>query len=595
MYVSITGRKGYEQVEIKECVRIPGTNKKKQMTIKRCGSLKALTLKDPNYIENLKEELKHEREEKKRDKTINFVTMPKRIDVVIDQRPSFHFGHMIVKKIWEIMKLDVFFDKHVTKKNKEECINAIYNLLTSRLGNPMSILQTSKRQKKKAGTKGVSLDVLYSALDVLNDNKEELIKHLSSFFEKNTKRDLNTVSYDVTNYYFESQDEGELRLFGFSKEHKTNEVIVVMGLLIDSNGIPVTMRLFPGNTMDQNTLQDSIDALRELYGFKKITVIADRGMNSKENLVFLSSSDQHFLISYTLKKASEKIKEQSLSNDWQDVVTNSDGEIVSATKTMDTIVKAKVALTDREIEAIKEEKKTKGEKGRIAKYKTIEVKAKLHVSYSLKRAEKDAYDRERAIAKARKKLENGAASQAIKHGVNKYMLFSEELKAVGIDEERIAEEAKWDGMYAIITDNTELTSKEVFSLYKTQWKIEECFRILKTDLNARPVHVYKDEHIYGHFILCYLALCIIRYLQYWLKTEHKIEVSASRIMESIEEPRAVVIGQMPKAIIVPTDLSEDFLLLINKLGFRKLETEMTPTRFRAITKLNLLDQLNSLN
>ena len=455
-------------------------------------------------------------------------------------------------------------------------------------------MQTSKKQEKKAGIKEVSLDVLYSALDVLNENKDELIKHLSSFFEKNTKRDLSTVSYDVTNYYFESQEEGELRLFGFSKEHKTNEAIVVMGLLIDSNGIPVTMRLFPGNTMDQNTLQDSIDSLRELYGFKRITVIADRGMNSKENLVFLSSSDQHFLISYTLKKASEEIKEQSLSNDWQDIVTNSDGEIISASKVLDTVVKAKVALTEKEIEAIKEEKKVKKEKGRVPKYKTIEVKAKLHVSYNLKRAEKDAYDRERAIAKARKKLENGTASQAIKYGVNKYMLFSEELKAVGIDEDRISEEAKWDGLYAIITDNTELTSKEVFSIYKTQWKIEECFRILKTDLNARPVHVYKDEHIYGHFILCYLALCMIRYLQYWLKTEHKIEMSASRIMDSIEEPRAVVIGQMPKVIIVPTDLGEDFLLLISKLGFRKLETEMTPTRFKAITKLNLLDQLNSL-
>ena len=113
MYVSITGRKGYEQVEIKECVRIPGTNKKKQMTVKRCGSLKALTANDPNYIENLKEELKQGREEKKKDRVINFVTMPKEIGKATDQRPSFHFGHMIIKKLWETMKLDVFFDKHV--------------------------------------------------------------------------------------------------------------------------------------------------------------------------------------------------------------------------------------------------------------------------------------------------------------------------------------------------------------------------------------------------------------------------------------------------------------------------------------------------
>ena len=594
MYVAITGRKGYEQVEVKESIRVPGTDKKKQYTVRRCGSLKALTAQDPNFVEKLRAELKAKREETTEDRTISIVAKPRQITRSEEQRAAFRFGHMIVQKLWEMMKLDEFFEKNVTAKNKDEVIKGIYNLLTSRLGRPVSILRTSREQNTHAGMKDISLEVLYSVLDALYDDREKLLKHLSSFFEKNTKRDLKTVSYDVTNYYFESQKAGELRLFGYSKENKHNEVLVVMGLLIDSNGIPVAMRLFPGNTMDQNTLQDSIDDLKELYGFEKITVIADRGMNSKENLVFLTSSDQHFLISYTLKKASDKIKEKCLEGDWQEITTDENGEIIYATKVLDTTVEAQIELTEEEREKLKEERKAQKIKGMVPKYKTVTVNAKLHVSYSAKRAAKDAADRERAVAKAKKKIENGTASQVSKCGCNKYIDFKEELKAAGIDEERIKEEAKWDGFYAVITDNTDLTSEEVFSLYKTQWKIEECFRILKTDLNARPVYVWTDNHIQGHFILCYLALCMIRYLQYYLKTEHKIEMSAARIMDSIREPLAVISGEMPKSVIIPTNLDDDFILLIDKLGFRRLETEMTPTRFRVITKLDLLDQLNAL-
>ena len=595
MYVSLTGPKGYEHVVLKEAVRDPRTNKKKEYVIKNYGSLKSCQESDPDFLEKLKADIKKEREEAKADKTITLTTRPRTISVASDQRASFYFGHMIVKWLWEEMSLDSFFKKYLTKKNKDALIIAIYNLLALRLGSPASIRESSEKQKGKAGMKTISLDVLYSVLDVLYECKDEVVRHLSKFFEKNTERNLKTVSYDVTNYYFESQKEGQFRLFGFSKENKHNEVIVVMGLLIDSNGIPVTMRLFPGNTMDQNTLQDSIDDLKDLYGFEKITVIADRGMNSKENLVFLTSSDQHFLISYTLKKASAKLKKECLNGNWQETIENENGEIIYATKVLDTTVEAKIELTEEEREKLKEERKAQKIKGRVPKYKTVTIDAKLHVSYSAKRAAKDAHDRERAVAKAKKKIEDGTASQSSKYGCNKYIDFKEELKVNGIDEERIKEEAQWDGIYAVITDNPDLTSEEVFSLYKTQWKIEECFRILKTDLEARPVYVWTDDHIYGHFVLCYLALCMIRYLQYYLKTEHKIEMSAARIMDCIREPLAVVSGEMPKVIITPTNLSEDFITVIDKLGFRRLETEMTQIRFRAITKLDLLDQLKELD
>ena len=596
MYVAVTGRKGYEQVEIKESVRIPETGKKKQYTVERLGSLKSLLEKDPEYLEKLRARLERERKARKDEKkTETMAVEPREINTVSDQRPGFAFGHMIVKKLWTMMKLDEFFDKNVTSRNREEVINAIYVLLASRLGNPTSILKTSVRHKGQAGIQCVTLDVLYSVLDVLSDCQDALIGHLSEYFRKNTSRKMDTVSYDVTNYYFESTKEGQLRLFGYSKEHRNNEVLVVMGLLIDSNGIPVTMRLFPGNTMDQNTLQDSVDALQKLYGFEKITVIADRGMNCKENLIFLSDRNHHFIISYTLKKCAEKLREQCLSGGWDTTQEDDDGRIVYATKVLDTTVSAKVLMSEEERQEVKKERAAQHKKGATPKYRTVEVAAKLHVSYSAKRAAKDAADRARAVAKAEKRIADGTASQAFRYGSARYFTMDSECHVTGIDESKIAEEEKWDGYYAVITDNEDLSSNQVMSMNTTQWKIEECFRILKTDLEARPVRVFRDEHIKGHFVLCYLALCIIRYLQYLLRTKHDTEMSAERIMDAISDPKAVAMGRYPRILLVPQNLNEDFIFLIDKLGFRKLSSEMTITQFRATTKLDLNPQLKELS
>ena len=195
----------------------------------------------------------------------------------------------------------------------------------------------------------------------------------------------------------------------------------------------------------------------------------------------------------------------------------------------------------------------------------------------------------RAVSKARRKLAEGTASNAFKYGSNRYFTVDNELKVTGIDEGKIIEESVWDGYYAVVTDNAELTSKQVMELYGTQWKIEECFRILKTDLEARPVRGFKDEHIKGHFVLCYLALCMIRYIQYIMKTEHGTDISAERIMDAIAEPKVVVLGTYLKVVVVPQNINEDFLLLIEKL-----ESEMTLTKFRAATKLDLNPHLKAL-
>ncbi len=594
MYVAVVGSEPYKYVELRQDVYNPATGKTDHVVVKRYGRLSTLVKEDPLYVEKLKAEVDDKRKAEKEDKTIQAVYTPKDIKEVDDQNKAYAFGHMIVLKLWKMMKLDSFFEKNVTAKNKNELIQGIYTLLASRLGSPTSIRGTSKKQKGMAGVSEITMDVLYSVLDVFVDAKEALLTHLSKFFQKNTSRKMDTVSYDVTNYYFESQKPGEFRLFGYSKEHKNNEVIVVMGLLIDSNGIPITMRLFPGNTMDQNTLQDSIDELEKLYGFNSITVIADRGMNSGENLVFLTNKNHHFLISYTLKKASDEIKEQCLKGEWDCIEEDREtGEMTFASKIIDTRVKAKIAYTEEELKALKEERKKEKKKGRLPKYKTVEVDAKLHVTYDSKRAKKDASDRERQIEKVLKRVSKSGVSSVTKYGANKYLNIEVKEGDSTLNQDKINEDSKWDGYYAIITDKEELSSKEVGELYHGQWKIEECFRILKTDLEARPVYVWKDEHIQGHFMMCYVALCMIRYLQYYLRSSCKLELSAGRIMDAIESPRAVVTGTYPQMIVIPTCVNEDFLTIIDKLGLKNLKSEMTLVNFRAVTQLDLVPQVSA--
>lgn len=594
MYVAVVGAEPYKYVEVRQDVYDPSTGKTNHVVVERVGRLSKLMKEDPMFLDKLKADIADKRKVKQSSKTIQAVYTPKDIIEVEDQNKAYAFGHMIVQKLWKMMKLDSFFEKSITAKNKSELIQGVYNLLASRLGSPTSIRGTSKKQKEMAGVSEITMDVPYSVLDVFADNREELLKHLSKFFQKNTSRRMDTVSYDVTNYYFESQKPGEFRLFGYSKEHKNNEVIVVMGLLIDSNGIPVTMRMFPGNTMDQNTLQDSVDELEKLYGFDSITVIADRGMNSGENLVFLTNKNHHFLISYTLKKASNEIKDQCLKGDWDYIEENKEtGEITFASKILDTKVKAKIAYTEEELAVLKEERKKEKKKGRLPKYKTVEVEAKLHVIYDSKRAKKDADDRDRQIEKILKRVSKSGVNSVTKHGANKYLNVEVKEGETTLDQSKIDEDSKWDGYYAIITDKKELTSKEVGKLYHGQWKIEECFRILKTDLEARPVYVSKDEHIHGHFVMCYVALCMIRYLQYYLRTSCKLEISAGRIMDAINTPRAVVTGTYPQMVVIPTCVNEDFLTIIDKLGYTRLKSEMTLVNFRAVTGLDIVPQVSA--
>jgi len=583
MYVAITGSGKYRVIQFREDTHIPGTHKKKIHVVKTIGNYERMLAEDPDIIEKLKEEARALTAQKKASqKPITVELSSQEITSPDDVTASFRFGHALVKQIWQRMALDILFREQCSKRNADAVERAIYYLTAHRLADPASILASNRDQENYAGLTPLGLDVFYQVLDTLSQHKEVVIAHLNRFFEKNTHRQGPEAYYDVTTYAFESTKWGELRMFGFSKDHKNNEVQVVMGLLLDNNGIPITYELFPGNTMDQNTLTRAVERLKEKYHLKKIVIVADRGLNGGDNLEFLYREGHDFVISYTLKRSSQELKAMALDTEGWSMITDVESGIIhSKAKILKQVLKVKIPMAAEESTASKK-------RGRPRKYELVEIPVNIHLTWTAKRAAKDKADRERMIEKLKKRLDKPYQLKAdLKRGRNQYLKLDVDTEGCCLDEDKIAEAERYDVYYAVITNNLDYTTEEVTKIYGGLWQIEETFRVLKTDLRARPVFVWSDDHIQGHFMLCYLCLSILRYSQYLLLHEKKEKISASNIMEAFSNPLAIVLGTYPNNVVTPTRIPRVYLQLSEVLGLPPLKTNMTLTNFRAATKLDL--------
>ncbi|GAP39085.1 IS1634 family transposase [Flexilinea flocculi] len=584
MYVAISGNGHARVIQYREDTRIPGTKKKTTHVVKTIGNYERMLADDPDIIAKLREEAKEITRQKKEAIAPIQISLPvKQIECVEDCTPRYQFGHAIIRQIWKKMGLDKFFIDNCGKRNAEMVANALYYLVAHRCINPDSIVSSQKEQTAYAGVYPVGLDVCYDVLDVLDQQKETVIEHLSSFLGKATDRNEKVTFYDVTTYAFESTQWGELRMFGFSKDHKNNEVQVVMGLLIDSNGIPITYELFPGNTMDQTTLTKAVEKLKRLYNLDKITIVADRGLNSGTNLEFLYNSGHDFVISYTLKKSPQAFRNLVFNDtDWKEIRDNKTGEVLSKSKISEEYLEVHVPIDNSK------KTDTPKKRGRPKKYDMMRVPVKIHMTWTKERATKDRLDREQLLAKLGKRLDKPYQLKAdMRRGCNQFLAMELDTSDWMIDNAKVAESERFDGYYAYITNNLDLDTAKVTGIYRGLWKIEESFRVLKTDLQARPVFVWNDAHIRGHFLLCYLCLCIIRYIQFLWNQQYKTSISAEDIMRSVREAEILVQGKFPRCVVTPTITEQSFLDLAQLIGCPPLKTNMTLTQFRAATKLDL--------
>ena len=344
---------------------------------------------------------------------------------------------------------------------------------------------------------------------------------------------MTVALYDVTTYWFESRDEDLLRTFGMSKDGKPGEVQIVLGLLIDDNGIPVDYDLFPGNTSEFKTMIPIIKSFISKYKIDKLTIVADRGLNSNENLKELNQLGLKFVIAQKVKNCNSDIKSKILNEEnWGRIHANDDGEV---------LLKYKTLHIKRPIFKTKISKKTG--KAYSSSEQIDELDVRWVVTYSSKRSKKDNSEIDRAEQKALDAINKGTVNIR-GHGFKGFIKFGRTNEKPVLDEAKLAEARQWAGYYAICTNVEDLTDQKVVEIYHQLWRIEDCFWVTKSNLETRPCFVWTKESIEGHFLTCYVALVMQKYLQTKLRnTLPPEETTTEKVLAALRE---AVLAPLPE-------------------------------------------------
>lgn len=513
---------GHKYVRIIESYRVPGHKNPKIRVLKNLGREDELEAKEPGIVERLKREHNASRAADAAVKQEYFVEeirslLQSQESTATKGFPLVNYGVEVYEKLWNELKLDYFFDYRQKQHSRIQFkVKDMVSLLVySRLLNPGSKKRTFENRHWFAPEEvDADLEKLYRTLPFLANQKENLEKHLNKQLSARMDRDLSVAFYDVTTYYFESVRADDLKRFGYSKDNKVNQVQVVMGLLIDSNGIPISYELFPGNTNDFKTLEPVMRKLKADYGIKKVIITADRGLNSKQNLAFLKSVGYEYVMAYKIRSSSKEIKEMVLSGETYHTVSKDFKWKVCNFSTSVNYEGRKVNLEDQMV-----------------------------ITWSASREAKDRRDRERLIEKSKKLVESKSALKSeMKKGGKKYVQlnFIEE-DQVAFNHKQLANDELYDGYYGIQFSDETLDPSRVIEIYHGLWKIEESFRVMKSNLEARPIFVWTEESIKGHFVVCYLALVIQRYLEYLLRTKG-IDLSTEVIQDAVRSAQYTLIS-----------------------------------------------------
>lgn len=517
-----TNKEGRTHVYLVEGYRKDG--KVRQRILKKYGLLDEIEVEEPDILERLKREAKE-----------GLLTEPQFFQVSYDLLAPMNevdqsYGWMVLDNLFEELKLTEFL-KTVKSKSEYDLAQVLKLLVFQRVLNPDSKLSTYASQVNLFGHWEISLNAIYRSLDKLDTLKEKLLLHLHKEVSRMTKREARLVFYDVTNYYFETDipDEtvvsvdGEilkegLRRRGPSKEHRPKP-IVQLGLFMDTNGIPISYKLFRGNQTDPITYLPAVEEVKKQFGIERIVVVADKAMNSSYNISEMIHQKDGWLFSQKhrgRRGASKELQTQILNpNDWQ-----FNKELTFAKKSY---------LRERKLGTKKD---------------SPLVKEKVLITWSKKYADRERIRREGALEYASQLTNAELFRQTSKKGGKKYLDLhyldekTGELKPfsplVTIDHEQVDFDAQFDGVNVLVTSEVGMTDEEMLEAYKELAKIEDCFRITKTELESRPVYVWTENHIQAHFLTCFIALIHLRLLQHQINWK----MSPRRIANALNSAKA---------------------------------------------------------
>ena len=456
---------------------------------------------------------------------------------------TFNIGYAYLKAIFKELDINSVLKNKQYSSNIKYSLSRACELLTySRILDPGSIKYTYEHKNQFFEPFDLSLDDLYRCLNPLLDCKEDIFKTIWKNTKEEYHRDASTSYYDCTNYYFEIEyddediknEDGEiikkgLRKRGPEKNHRPDP-IVEMGLLLDKQGFPISYNLFSGNTSEKETLIPEIHNIKRRHNIDKVIVVADRGLNCSDNMIKMAGIDldkenrDGYVYGQSVRGADQEFKNWILSGDYKiDKIIDDEGnEIIFIHKSRIYPKKMYITRDDKGLTKSGNKKK-----------QSITVDQKQMVYYSQKYADKQKRDRQMVIEKAKDLIKNpGAYTRATSYGAAGYInniKFDKETGVVSngselsLNIEKITEDEKLDGYYSIVTSEENLSDLELRNIYKGLSKIEETFKITKSEFNARPINVRLEDHIEAHFLICFIALVIIRILQDKINNKYTIK------------------------------------------------------------------------
>lgn len=550
-------------------------NGKKTTTknIKRLGKHSELLLITDNPLEYAKNEVKKMNEEYRSGRSEFIVTMDfnERIpstDSPCSNSTSLNIGYLYLKDIYAKLNLSDFFKSVSSDRKITYDCNKICQFLTyARILDPASKYGTYDKLDTYYEKPQVEYQHMIRFLDILDRNSDQYLKHLFDNSESIVKRDTSVMYYDCTNYFFETEkpdeeivDEvtGEIilgpRQFGISKENKTSP-IVEMGLIMDSRGIPISMCIHPGNTNEQLTAVPLEKEVIKMTGNKKFIYCADAGLGSYNIRKFNDMGGRAYIVTQSVKKLGQEIKDIVFNDSNYRLLSNDDAITLKEMRTFNKkdannlslyndfaykVIPANTAMDT----GLYEEKVYKN--GRTKK---VKAKGTLHqyiiVTFSRKMMEYQRTIRERQLERA-KKLLRLKDPEKIKKGPNDIRRFlkntSSDTANYVLDMDKIHEEEKYDGFYAVAT-NLDDSAKDILAVAQNRYKIEDCFRIMKTNFDARPVFLRKPERIRAHFLICYTALLIYRLMECKLD-DNLTHVTTSNLIKTLRNMNVVNMDDM---------------------------------------------------
>ncbi len=515
---------GRVYLSIEKAYRDPASGKPRAKTIESLGYLDELEKKYEDPIAYFKEVAhKMTAEENAKKKLTLSINMDEQLPPGSDNRKN--FGYAAILKIYHQLKLDRFFNNKARHEPFKYNTNSIMILLViARLLLPGSKKKAFEEKDRYFERFHFSLADLYRALShfakVSGECQRYLHEQVASIYGCDTK----IIYYDVTNFYFEIDKADELRKFGPSKERRPKP-IVQMGLAMDADGVPLHYELFPGNTLDKETFRSVIGEVRKNYDTGRIIVVADMGIITGDNIYYLTGGKNWngYVFSFSVRGGTKAFKSYVLE---QDGYMDKDGR--PAKKNTEFKIKSRRIARDINVTM---------RNGKTSKRTVYE---KQVVFWSKKYADKAKAEREEMVKKALDLVKNpGRYNRATSYGAAKYVKelkvdpkTGEVLKGKKkpcFDSDKLAEEERYDGYYAIVTSELGMPDEKIVEVYRGLWEIEESFRITKGTIEARPVYLSLKDRIDAHFFICFIALVIIRLLQ--KETDHKYSIE--RIVECL--------------------------------------------------------------